>query len=302
MGHNRVLVADRNNLFLERTGAILSQAGVEMIAASNGNRVLSLFRHDAPDVALLHVDLAGISGTEVCQRIKTQLDPGTPVSLMFPEEQADTSEIATRCMADNYLVRPLKRTELLFCVRSLLQLRHHLKESAAAALLAAKDPAAGSRSSAMVSLDLLRTFLALEIQRVERYGFPLALLAISLDPLPPEAASLGKPLESQLGPTLVEAMRAALRDIDLSAVLGRGKVLVVMPHTDTAGAHIAADRICQAIASQAYNFGRTQIQPTVSVGVACLHGEMATPEELLARVEASRARAAAAGGNRVVGE
>jgi len=300
MGHHRALVADRNNLFLERTADILSETGVEMIAASNGSRALSLARHEAPDVILLHVDLAGISGPEVCQRIKTQLDPGTPVALMFPEETADTAAIASRCLADNFLIRPLKRTELLFCVRSLLQLRHHLKETAAAALLAAKEPNADSRSPAMVSLDLLRTFLALEIQRVERYGFPLALLAISLDPLPAEAAAWGKSLESQLEPTLVEVMRSVLRDIDLSAVLAQGQVLVLMPHTDAAGARIAADRICQTIASQAYHFGRTKIQPTVSVGAACLHGQPATPEEILARVEASRARAAAAGGNRVV--
>src|SRR5512142_728227 len=93
-GHHRALVADRNNLFLERTAAILSEAGVEMIAASNVSRALCLCRHEAPEVVLLHVDLAGISGPEVCQRIKTQLDPGTPVALMFPEETADTPAIA----------------------------------------------------------------------------------------------------------------------------------------------------------------------------------------------------------------
>jgi diguanylate cyclase (GGDEF)-like protein len=246
---------------------------------------------------MLHADLGAMPGTEVCQRLKSQLDPSLPVVLMFSDDKPNIGELAGRCLADNYLVRPLKRTELLYCVRSLLQLRRFLQEKAAAALLGARD---ASRRIGMVGLDVFHTFLRLEVQRADRYGFPLSLLSIAVDPLPEEAAAWGKSLESQLGPALAEAMRSALRDIDLSVVLSHREILVLMPHTDASGARIAADRICATIAAQSYHFGRTRIQPTVSVGLTCLHGEPAAPDELVARVKALRARAAGGGGNRVL--
>jgi diguanylate cyclase (GGDEF)-like protein len=297
MKPHRVLVADRNPTFLEKTSEILSGAGIGMIPIDNGSRVLALCRHEQPDAVLLHVDLPALPGTEVCQRIKTQLDPALPTVLMFPEERPNLEELAARCLADNFLVRPLKRTELLFCVRSLMQLRRHLQEKSAAALVTTRE---SGRRSSMTSLDVFFTFLRLEVQRVERYGFPLAVLAAGLDPLPEEASTWGRSLESQLGPALAESMRTSLRDIDITAVLSHREMLALMPHTDMAGARIAADRICQTIASQSYHFGRTRIQPTVSVGVCCVHGEAVGCEELIERVKANRARAAAEGGNRVL--
>ena len=105
MKPHRVVVADRNPAFLEKTAEILSSAGVGMIPIDNGGRVLTLCRHEQPDAVLLHVDLPALPGTEVCQRIKTQLDAALPVVLMFPEERPNLEELAARCLADNFLVR-----------------------------------------------------------------------------------------------------------------------------------------------------------------------------------------------------
>ena len=294
--HSRVLVADRNATFLEKTAEILLEAGVQMIPVNNGARVLTLCRHDRPEAVLLHVDLPTMPGTEVCHRIKTQLDPTIPVALMFPDDSPEAAEVAHRSLADNYLIRPLKRTELLFCVRSLVSLRKLLQERAAGALLAAPSD---DRRSGMVSLDVFHTFLRLEVRRVDRYGFPLALLDIAVDPLPEADASWSSALDNQLGPALSEALRSCLRDIDLTTVVSHREMLGLMPHTDTEGAQIAAGRICKIISAQSYHFGRTQIQPTVSVGVACLHGEGMNAEEFLARARTNRERASDAGGNRM---
>jgi diguanylate cyclase (GGDEF)-like protein len=297
VSHNRVLVADRNTTFLEKTAEILVGAGIEMIPATNGTRVLTFCRQERPEVALLHVDLAGMPGTEVCHRLKTQLDPTLPVVLMFAEESTSIPEITKRCLADNYLVRPLKRAELLFCVRAALQLRSLLQERAAAVLLTGKD--AAGRTSGMVSLDIFHSFLALEIRRVDRYGFPLALIDIHVDPLPEADSTWTGALDSQLGPALSEAMRACLRDIDLTTVISHREMLGLMPHTDKEGSTIAAERIRTTVSAQSYHFGRAHIQPTVSVGVACLHGEGVTPDEFIARAKANRVQSAEAGGNRV---
>jgi len=294
MKHHRILVADRNSAFLHKTAEILSSAGIAMVPVDSGAGVIPVCRHEQPDGVLLHVDLGSLPGPEVCHRIKTQIAPCLPVALMFPEEKPNIDEVASRSLADNYLVRPRNRAELLFCVRSLLQMRRFLQERAAASLLAAHDE--GQRRGG-VSLDVFHTFLGLETHRVERYGFPLAVLSIGVDPMPEDASSWAKTLDSQLGPAIAETIRSCLRDIDVSTALSHRELLVLMPHTDMAGARIAGERICHTVAAQAYHFGRTRIQPTVSIGVACLHGETTPAEDLVDRAKAHRARAAATGGN-----
>jgi two-component system cell cycle response regulator len=296
MDHRRILVADRNQSFLDKTKEILAAEEIEIIQVTTGSRVLGLCQQDMPDAALLHVDLPSLPGTELCHRIKTQVDPGLPVVLMFSEETRRAADIASQCKADNFLIRPLKKTELLFCVRSALQLRKITREMKASARIEGER---SGKPSGMVSLDMFHNFLTLELRRVDRYGFPLSLLAIGVDPLPEDAGVWSKALDEQLGPALASAIRSTLRDIDLSTVINNRELLVLMPHTDREGAGLVAKRICRTISAQAYHFGRARIQPTVSVGVACLHGERATAEELLARVKAHRARAADAGGNKV---
>jgi len=297
MTRNRILVADRNESFLQKTGEILSEAGIQIIPVTNGGRVVSLCQQDLPDAALLHVDLPTIPGAEVCQRLKTQVDPTLPVVLMFSEENRRADEIAEQAKADNYLIRPLKRTELLFCVRAALQLRRLQREVAASVRIETKQ---AGKPTGMVSLDIFHSFLGLELRRVDRYGFPMSVLDVGVDPLPEDVGVWSKALDDQLGPALTSAIRATLRDIDISAAISSRELLVLMPHTDDEGAALVGNRICRTVAAQAYHFGRARIQPTVSVGVVCVHGERVTPEDLLARANATRTKASGAGGNRVV--
>jgi len=296
MGQQKVLVADRNQSFLDKTKEILSTVGVQMVAVQTGGRVVAICQKELPNAALLHVDLPSLPGTEVCHRLKTQVDPSLPVVLMFSEENRRVSEIAEQCKADNYLVRPLKRTELLFCIRAALRMRELLCEVAASAHV--EDKSSGKPSS-MVSQDMFQAFLALELRRVDRYGFPLSLMDVGVDPLPEDAGIWSRALDDQLGPALTSAIRATLRDIDVSTAKTNRELLVLMPHTDGEGAALVGRRICRTISAQSYHFGRARIQPTVSVGVACVHGERITPTDLLARVKGNRARAMDAGGNRV---
>jgi diguanylate cyclase (GGDEF)-like protein len=295
MDHSRVLVADRNASFLDKTAEILGTAKIQMIPSHNGSKVLTLCRHEQPDAVLLHSDLPGVPGTDLCHQIKTQIEPALPVVLMFSEESDRIGEVARQCRADNYIIRPLKRTELLYCVRSVLQLRELLKGQAAIQVTGQTQ----RDRSGMVSLDTFYTFLDLEVRRVDRYGFPLSLLSVCIDPLPEDAGQWGKVLDDQLGPALAAAIRSCVRDIDLSTAMTNREILVLMPHTDREGGRLVAARICETVAAQSYHFGRSRIQPTASVGVACLHGQRTPPNELVSIAKSLRARAAEAGGNRV---
>ena len=298
MGHKRILLADANDGFLEKAAEILDGIGVATIVTNHGNAALSALRQERPEAALLNAELPAMPGTEVCQRLKAE-DPALPVVLMFAEERDDLPEVARRWGADNYVIRPLKRNELLFCARTLLGLRDLFAERRVGTLISEGDESAKDRQ--LVSLDLLYRFLGLEVRRADRYGFPLSLLSVRLDPVPETFAdSWTKALDAQLGPALADAVCNCLREIDVSSMLPDREVLVLMPHTDEEGARIVAERLRKRISSQPYRFGRTEINPTVSVGVAVVHGSPATAVELLRLSQERCTRAAEAGGNRVL--
>lgn len=296
MAHDRILVADLNARFLEKTGEILAEREIELLAVSDGQGALPLCRAKRPDAALLNVDLGDVAGNDICRRLKLE-DPCLPVTLMYPEEHEDLEEEMRHCRADNYLVRPIRRKELLYCVRSMLQLRRLFEDRQAVAALSGE---ALDGELAFVGLQLFHRFLELEVRRADRYGFPLAVLSIGIDRLPSDIPNAWlASLEKQLGQALAAAIRTCVRDIDLSTALSMQEMLVTMPHTDGKGAAVVAERIRATIESQPYHFGRTRIQPTVSIGVGTVHGDRLPAAQLVSAAQSRRLQAAHAGGNRV---
>ena len=295
MAQHRILIADRNLEFIETAAAVLAEQGVEVLPLQSGSKVVGLCRLERPEAALVGLDLEGISGLEVCAQLKAD-DSALPVVLMMSKSDQNPAELAQKARADNYLIRPLKSSELQYCVRGLLRLRTLLRDQAVSGRLGAGT----TERLGTVSLDVFNRFLAIEVRRADRYGFPLTVLAIRLDPLPKSFdKAWAKALDDQLGPALVSAVRGCVRDTDLSTVPAAHQALVLMPHTDIAGARIVAERIRAQMASQPYHFGRTQIQPTVSIGVALSHGNKVKADELIGTARNRRDEAAAAGGNRV---
>jgi PleD family two-component response regulator len=281
-----ILVADRNPKFLEKTQEILSEAGYQVISALDGDAAREALR--APlDGVLVHAALPGTSGFTLCRAIK-QRDPALPVVLMFSLEDEAGAEEARRAGADNYLVRPLKRSEVLFVARNLIAQREaltraiRLTEERDAARRGGEGTIDGNR---LLQFELFKRVLSIELKRSRRYGFPLSLLVTTLDEPAVPADRDG----------LAVAVRGAIRDIDIPVAFGSTDVLVVMPHTDLEGAKLVAERIRKRVRTA----GR---QPfTASVGVVAADGsDRLTFSTLLAQATRARKQAAKEGGDRVV--
>jgi PleD family two-component response regulator len=288
-----VLVADRNPRFLERTAEILGEAGHKMIAANDG-QAARLKLTGQLDGMLVHAALPGLSGYALC-RLAKEKDPTLPVVLMFSAEDEQGELEARRAGADNWLVRPLKRLELLYVVRDLVTLRMTLMRAARNAeernQAREESPAAASSDgSRLVQFELFKRVLGIELKRSQRYGFPLSILLASLDH---QAVDGDRDL-------LASAARSAIRDIDIPVAFSESDVLVVMPHTDLEGARLVAERIRKRV--RASGAGRAGGGTTASIGlVAAAGGQRLTFATLLAQATRAQRQAARAGGDRIVG-
>ena len=102
-----------------------------MRVARNGKEALQSLRKKAPDLVLSDVMMPEMSGTELCQAIKT--DPSTrsiPVVLVTSKAEREMKIEGLEIGADDYVTKPFHPRELMARVRSLVrvgELQNQLK-------------------------------------------------------------------------------------------------------------------------------------------------------------------------------
>jgi len=71
----RILIADDEvfiRILLKQTMESLVDAGVELLSTGNGLEAWELIQSERPDLVILDVMMPGLSGHEICQRIKSE--------------------------------------------------------------------------------------------------------------------------------------------------------------------------------------------------------------------------------------
>jgi len=120
----RVLVVDDEPQNLELVEAILAPAGYEVLLASNGEEALALTNEKQPDLIILDLMMPGLSGFEVCARVKMHPQTGgVPVLFVTALSQSGDKERALAAGGDEFLMKPFQRAELLARVEALTKVR-----------------------------------------------------------------------------------------------------------------------------------------------------------------------------------
>lgn len=110
----KVLVAEDNPVVRKGLINFLKKWGYETIEADNGDDAWTHIESD-PDIRLAIIDwnLPGISGMQVCQRLRIRKDAPYVYTIMFSSRKSKEEQIlALDGGADDYLVKPCKPSEL----------------------------------------------------------------------------------------------------------------------------------------------------------------------------------------------
>ncbi len=97
---------------------------LEISQASTGEEGLQMMREIKPDIILCDIHMPGMSGFDVCQRVR-ELQLRSAVILMSAyDAEQDNAIKASETGADAYLSKPLKKGELLFVVNFVMRVAH----------------------------------------------------------------------------------------------------------------------------------------------------------------------------------
>ena len=125
----RVLIVDDDPDMVAFFAHLLITEGMGVDAAYDGEAALAHIAATPPDLVLLDVVMPGMSGFEVCERLKA--DPATaliPVVLVTVLEDHASRVRGIEAGADDFLCKPVSREELLARVKTLRRLHQTRRE------------------------------------------------------------------------------------------------------------------------------------------------------------------------------
>lgn len=121
----RILIADDNAQGAELLEAYLADTDYQVKTVTDGEQALRMISEWNPDLLLLDIMMPRMSGFEVCKRVR--LDPKTrslPVIMVTALDQHVDVERAVDAGTDDFISKPIKQSELLLRIKSLLKARN----------------------------------------------------------------------------------------------------------------------------------------------------------------------------------
>src|SRR5712675_2422114 len=117
----RVLIVEDDTDIADVLRRSLRNEGYEVRTSADGVEALDVAVGFVPDLVVLDLGLPGLDGIEVCRRLRMEGD--VPILMLTARAETEDRVTGLDSGADDYLVKPFERKELLARIRALLRRR-----------------------------------------------------------------------------------------------------------------------------------------------------------------------------------
>jgi len=183
----KILIIEDDQEIQKLISANLQLQDFESECVSNGQRGLTMALKKEYALIILDLELPGLDGREVCQRIRDK-DQTTPILMLTARSEELDRVLGLEAGADDYLCKPFGMAELLARVRALLRRTRTQTSSQEAA---GEDVVAEDTNTATV-LEFGELIIDLDKRKATLKGENLDLSKIEFDLIVLLAASPGK--------------------------------------------------------------------------------------------------------------
>jgi two-component system, OmpR family, response regulator RegX3 len=115
----KIMVVEDEPSLVDALEFNLGAEGFEVVAATDGEVAMATFERERPDLVLLDLMLPGLSGTEVCKRIRAS--SGVPIIMLTAKDTEVDKVVGLELGADDYVTKPFSMRELTARVRAVLR-------------------------------------------------------------------------------------------------------------------------------------------------------------------------------------
>ncbi|MCI1675721.1 MAG: response regulator transcription factor [Ancrocorticia sp.] len=115
----KILVVDDEPTYRDALTFNLRRDGFQVVAAADGNAAMALFESENPDLILLDLMLPGLSGIEVCNRVRASSN--VPIIMVTAKDDEVDKIVGLEVGADDYLTKPYSYRELVARIRAVLR-------------------------------------------------------------------------------------------------------------------------------------------------------------------------------------
>lgn len=150
----RLLLVDDDPMLLTLLSTMLRHAGYETVQATSAEEALPIARQEDPDLALLDINLPGMSGLDLAARLTAE----TAVPFMFLSvlDDGDAVKKAAAYGAVGYLVKPIEAAQVSPAVEAALARADEIKRLRRSEVNLTAALAAGRETSMAVGVLMAR--------------------------------------------------------------------------------------------------------------------------------------------------
>ena len=146
---SRILVVEDEESYSDPLSYLLRREGYDVVVAATGPAALAQFDSNGADLVLLDLMLPGLSGVDVCRRLRQR--SSVPVIMLTAKDSEIDKVVGLEIGADDYVTKPYSPRELVARIRAVL--RRRSTESA--------EPDAATLAAGPVRMERLRRLLTL---------------------------------------------------------------------------------------------------------------------------------------------
>lgn len=277
----KVLMVDDTSTNLNILGHILNLSGLDVSVALDMKKAPETARMSKPDLILLSVNVPGVDGYEICEKLKK--DKSTkdiPIILISVMDQIDDIVKGFTAGCADYITKPFQEKEVLARIGTQLSLRKINSENQE--LIRELDFL--SRIDPLTKLsnrkDIIEK-LKYEQAKFGRYGRDFSIILGDIEGFKKINEEFGNDAGDYVLKEIVEILKKSARSVDNVGRWGGNEFLIILAETNLVGSERLTEKIINAISTHKFEFDNNTLQVTMSFGMACYAKKDEKIEEIL---------------------
>ena len=296
----KILVADDSIVTRHLLSATLSKWGYEVILASDGTQAWEILqREDAPLLVILDWMMPGLTGLEICQKVRARKqEPYTYILLLTAKSLKEDLIKGMEAGADDYIVKPFDQYELNVRLRAGSR-QVELQTELLATREALREQATKDALTKIWNRRSIVDRLNAELARAERELRPVGVILVDLDHFKNINDTFGHFAGDIVLEEASRRMRNSIRNYDSIGRYGGEEFLILLPGCDENSTFAQAERLRGQVADEQIQLPGTPITLTASFGcTSAVPGRRSCCEALIRKADEALYLAKRLGRNR----